>query len=221
MNRIDTITLDRALPRVFAGSEKELPVRDSQVWLGHVEFERPGRYLVEAQSGAGKSSLCAFIYGSRNDYEGHILINGTDISSFSIARWTRLRCRSLAYLPQEMRLFPELTAMENILVKNRLTDFKTASEITAMLDRLGVADKAGVEAGKLSVGQQQRVAIVRALCQPMDFLLIDEPVSHLDARNNSTVAALIEEEAARQDASIIATSVGNDIDIKNFTVLHL
>ncbi|MDE5982450.1 MAG: ATP-binding cassette domain-containing protein, partial [Duncaniella sp.] len=99
--------------------------------------------------------------------------------------------------------------------------FKTAAEITDMLGRLGIADKAGVEAGKLSVGQQRGVAIVRALCQPMDFLLIDEPVSHLDARNNSTVAALIEEEAARQGASIIATSVGNNIDIKNFTVLHL
>ena len=136
-------------------------------------------------------------------------------------KWSELRRTSLAYLPQEMRLFPELTAMENILIKNNLTRFKTAAEIRAMLGRLGIADKENVRASRLSVGQQQRVAIIRALCQPMDFLLIDEPVSHLDARNNLTVAELIAEEAGRQEAAVVATSVGNKISLEDFTLLHL
>ena len=57
------------------------------------------------------------------------------------------------------------------------------------------------------------MAIIRALCQPFDFILIDEPVSHLDSRNNAIVAALIDEEARANGASIIATSVGNKITI--------
>lgn len=221
MQRIDTIVLHNALPDVFRGSEAEAPVYGSEIWLREVRFTRPARYMIEAQSGAGKSSLCGFIYGSRTDYSGTITMNDIDIRSFSIARWTELRCQSLAYLPQEMRLFPELTVMENIEIKNRLTGFKTPKEIREMLDRLEIGNKADVCARYLSVGQQQRAAIIRALCQPMDFLLIDEPVSHLDARNNETVATLIADEADAQGATIIATSVGNKISIADYTLLHL
>ncbi len=73
----------------------------------------------------------------------------------------------------------------------------------------------------LSVGQQQRVAIIRALCQPFDFLLIDEPVSHLDARNNTIAATLIQEEAEANGATVIATSVGNKINLPVTSTLLL
>lgn len=210
---IDTIILNNVLPRVFAGSENEPPVKGSQVWLQKLEFHRSQSYLIEAESGTGKSSLCSFIYGNRCDYSGEILFDGVNVKSFSIARWSELRTHALALLPQEMRLFPELTVLENIQIKNRLTDYKTEGEILEMLRRLEISEKVHQQAAYLSVGQQQRVAIVRALCQPMDFLILDEPVSHLDERNNEIVAQLIQEEASAQNAGIIATSVGNKISI--------
>ena len=210
---IDTIILNNVLPRVFAGSENEPPVNGSQVWLQKLEFHRSQSYLIEAESGTGKSSLCSFIYGNRCDYSGEILFDGVNVKSFSIARWSELRTHALALLPQEMRLFPELTVLENIQIKNRLTDYKTEGEILEMLRRLEISEKVHQQAAYLSVGQQQRVAIVRALCQPMDFLILDEPVSHLDERNNEIVAQLIQEEASAQNAGIIATSVGNKICI--------
>ena len=210
---IKTITLNNVLPRVFAGSEKESPVKDSQVWLHKLEFACTNNYLIEAESGTGKSSLCSFIYGNRNDYSGEILLDGENVRNFTIERWCELRTRALALLPQEMRLFPELTTMENIQIKNRLTGYKTESEILDMLRRLEISDKVHQPAAYLSVGQQQRVAIVRALCQPFDFLILDEPVSHLDERNNAIVARLIDEEAKAQNASVIATSVGNKINL--------
>lgn len=210
---IKEIRLERTLPLVFAGMEGEEPVRGSEVWLQELTFRRPDYYMIEAESGTGKSSLCAYIYGSRGDYSGRIYFDGRDTSELTIGEWSQLRQRSLAYLPQEMQLFPELTVLENIEIKNRLTGCKDRRWIDRALERLEISVKANQPAGKLSVGQQQRVAIIRALCQPFDFLLIDEPVSHLDARNNSIVAKLIEEEARLNDAAIIATSVGNKISI--------
>lgn len=219
---IGEISLRKVLPRVFRGSEGESPVKDSELWLREdVTFRRGGYYLIEAESGTGKSSLCAYIYGSRRDYDGRILFDGKDVADFSIARWCELRRTALAYLPQEMRLFPELSVMDNIRIKNRLTDFRSEAGIAALLDRLELGNKAASPAGLLSVGQQQRVAIVRALCQPFDFLLIDEPVSHLDSRNNEAVASLIDEEARSRGAAVIATSVGNKIRLPEYTLMKL
>lgn len=219
---IEQITLKRVLPQVFRGSEHESPVKDSQIWLrDEVVFEKGRYYLIEAESGTGKSSLCSFVYGLRGDYDGQIFFDGDDAAKFDIARRCELRRTAIAYLPQEMGLFPELTVMENIEIKNRLTRHKSRQEIVGLLERLEIDGKADVVAGKLSVGQQQRVAIIRALCQPFDFILLDEPVSHLDARNNSAVASLIDEEARRLGAGIIATSVGNKISLHDLAVFNL
>lgn len=218
---IETISLSGLLPRVFAGCEKDAPVCNSELWLRDIELHRGSRYLINAESGTGKSSLCSFIYGNRHDYSGRILFDGRDTRGIDIEGWCELRKRSLALLPQEMRLFPELTVMENILLKNSLTDFRSEQEICDMLDELEIGMKSESKAAMLSIGQQQRVAIVRALCQPFDFLLLDEPVSHLDARNNAAAAAMIEREAEKQGAAVVATSVGNHLSLTDFTLIKL
>ncbi len=189
----------------------------SDVWLQDVRLERGKRYLISAESGTGKSSMCSYIYGYRQDYSGTIAFDGKDIRSLTIDQWCDIRQRHIAYLPQDMRLFGELTAMENVELKNRLTGFKTSEDIKRLFDTLGIADKLDSLASKLSIGQQQRVAIIRTLCQPFDFILLDEPVSHLDEENNRIVARLITDEAQRQGAGVIATSVGNHLkmDVDN------
>lgn len=197
------------LPAVFA----QRGGAESEVWCRDITFERGKRYLVAAHSGTGKSSLCSYLYGYRNDYSGSIKFGSTDITSLNIAQWCEVRCRHLAYLPQEMRLFPELTAMENVELKNRLTGYRSKADITQMFERLDIPEKKDQLMAHLSIGQQQRVAIIRTLCQPFDFILLDEPVSHLDETNNRLAATLVAEEAARQGAGIIATSVGNDVMI--------
>ena len=201
------INLHNALPAVFAGRE---PV-PSQVWQCSLTMERGKHYLIVADSGTGKSSLCSYIYGYRRDYSGSIDFDGRDIGTISIAHWCELRKTSLAYLPQEMRLFPELSALENIQLKNQLTHHKSEREILDLFDTLGIPDKVNSPVARLSIGQQQRVAIIRTLCQPADFYLLDEPVSHLDAANNAIVARLFADEATLQGAAIIATSVGNHL----------
>ena len=114
---------------------------------------------------------------------------------------------------QELRLFPELTAIENVEIKNSLTHFKTKEEIEQWFEALGIADKMQTPVRFLSFGQQQRVAMIRALVQPFDFLLADEPISHLDDENSRIMAHIMTEEARRQGAAIIVTSIGKHMEL--------
>ena len=106
-------------------------------------------------------------------------------------------------------------------LKNRLTSHKSEREILDWFDALGIPDKVNSPVAKLSIGQQQRVAIIRTLCQPADFILLDEPVSHLDETNNRIVANLVMAEATRMGASIIATSVGNHLQLNQSIIKSL
>ncbi len=221
MRSINEIRLHNLLPHAFDGMQGESFIKSSQVWLADLTLQVGQSYTIAAESGAGKSSLCSFIYGNRSDYSGTISFDGKNARELSISQWCELRRESFALLPQEMRLFPELTAMENVMLKNRLTDFRSEKEILEMMEHLDIAFKANSLAGKMSVGQQQRVAIIRTLCQPFSFLFLDEPVSHLDGRNNSIVAKLIEEEAHAQGAAIVSTSVGNPLALSQSTLIKL
>lgn len=218
---MNSITISKLLPNVFRGVEKEPPVCDSQLWLKDFVFEKGKFYLIVAESGTGKSSLCSFIYGNRSDYQGLIRFDDDDIRGFDIARWCDIRRHSVALLPQEMRLFPELSAFENILIKNNLTNHKSEADIHQMMAQLDIDEKAETPVAFLSIGQQQRVAIIRTLCQPFDFLILDEPVSHLDARNNAIVAHLVVDEARKQNAGLIATSVGNHLSFNSNFIINL
>lgn len=214
---MNTITLYNTLPAVFAERE---PV-PSQVWRCEVSFERGRYYLVSAESGTGKSSLCSYLYGYRRDYEGVMRFDERDLRSLAVEQWCYVRKHELAYLPQDMKLFAELTALENVELKNQLTAHKTRREIEDFFERLDIADKLHCPVAKLSIGQQQRVALIRALCQPADFIVLDEPVSHLDEQRNHIAAAIVDEEARRMGAGVIATSVGNPLQLTYHSHLEL
>ena len=205
---MDKIALQNTLPCVFEGRDVQ-----SEIWLQDVTFQKGQTYLVEASSGTGKSSLCSYIIGYRKDYLGTILVDGKDIRQHSVSDWTSVRKNSLSLLFQELRLFPELTAMENVQIKNGLTGFKGHKEIEAWFERLGIADKTDAKVGRMSFGQQQRVAMIRALVQPFDFLMVDEPISHLDDVNSAIMCDIMMEEARRQGAGVIVTSIGKHMDM--------
>lgn len=209
---LKSITIKNLLPSVFVGMEDTEKIRSSQIWEEQsFVFQRGCRLCVQAESGSGKSSLLSFIFGNRTDYKGEILFDGEDIRTFSVEQWCKIRTCTISLLPQDMGLFPELTVAQNIDLKNNRTNHKSKEQITDMLDRVGIADKYNVLVGRLSIGQMQRVALIRSVCQPFDFIFLDEPVSHLDARNNKIIADIIMEEANQQGAGIVATSVGNHL----------
>lgn len=207
---MNTITLRNTLPEVFA---QRTDVQ-SDVWLKEVVFEKEKTYLVEANSGTGKSSLCSYIFGYRKDYQGDIFFNKVNIHDLSIRQWVEQRKGHLALMWQELRLFPELTAMENVLIKNKLTGYQKRKTIDEWFERLGIAEKRDALVGRMSFGQQQRVALIRSLCQPFDFIFVDEPISHLDDSNSRIMADMLMEEAHRQGAGVVATSIGKRIELQ-------
>lgn len=214
---MNSIHLRQTLPQVFADRD----AITSDVWHQDITFCKGKRYLIEAASGTGKSSLCSYIYGYRRDYQGIINFDERNIRSLSVDEWVEVRKQSLSILFQELRLFPELTALENVQLKNRLTNFKKKKEVLALFAALGIADKADEKAAKLSFGQQQRVAFIRSLCQPFDFIFLDEPISHLDDDNGAIMSRLLTEEAERQGAGILVTSIGKHIELNYDEVLKL
>lgn len=214
MNKIQLI---HTLPNVFQSRTDIV----SDIWKQDVTFEKGKRYLVEANSGTGKSSLCSYIYGYRHDYQGQILFDGEDIRRYAVAKWTDIRKNHFALLWQELRMFPELTALENVQIKNCLTRFQKKKQIFEWFDMLGITEKLNAKVECLSYGQQQRVALVRALCQPFDFLLLDEPVSHLDDSNSEIMERVVMAEVKRQGAGVIATSIGKRIELPYDQVFNL
>lgn len=214
MNRI---RLQNTLPEVFA----ERTDVESDIWKEEVIFEKGNFYLVEAASGTGKSSLCSFIYGYRNDYQGTILFDELDIRRLKTNEWVKVRQDSLSILFQELRIFPELTSIENVILKNSITNYKSRKEIVSYFEALGISDKLNQKMKLLSFGQQQRVAFIRTLCQPFDFVFLDEPISHLDNENSSIMGRIVIAEAKRQGAGVICTSIGKHIELPYQKVYRL
>jgi putative ABC transport system ATP-binding protein len=202
-----TFTFEKLIPLPMI----EIPVEGSAVWeADSFTFSQDKRYLVEAASGKGKTSLLSIMFGLRKDYRGSLFIDGTNARTLNSKDWSHFRKQRASYIFQGLELFDDLSAMDNILLKNRITKFKTLQQIMNMADRLDMAPFLHRKCRLLSFGQQQRIAIIRALCQPFEFLFADECFSHIDKQNSAVALQLIREECDAQNAGLILTSLGNN-----------
>ncbi len=180
---------------------------DSEIWDSPFSLFANSAYCVQAPSGKGKSTFAHILYGLRSDYEGQVLYKGQDIKTITAPDWAEIRQSTLSIIFQNLRLFPDLSAMANIEIKNKLTGHKSKEEILGMAKQLGVDHLLEKPCGQLSYGQQQRIAIIRALCQPFELIILDEPFSHLDPENISKAGALIEEECKKQGSGLILVTL--------------
>ena len=218
---IKAIKLDKVIPDFFGSTfSKDEP---TDVWGKELAFTRGVTYLIEAASGRGKSSLCSFIYGLRSDYAGSIEFIDNEGKALSTTQKDLCGTRRtmLAMMFQEHRIFPELTAVENVLMKNQLTDYFTEKEIRERLSMLGLEQRLDTPCGKLSLGQQQRVAFVRLLAQPADFVILDEPVSHLDAGNARIMGTMLRQRQLADGMGVIVTSIGQRLPYEYDKILKL
>jgi ABC-type lipoprotein export system ATPase subunit len=201
-----TIRLEKMIPVPMLEQQRNR----SGIWeAGSVVFEQGKSYLIEAPSGRGKTSLLSVIYGLRKDYQGKVFLDSTELAGYSGKDWSVIRKKRLSYIFQGLELFDELTALENIQLKNSITRQKSDVEIREMAVKLGIGEFLHRKSGILSFGQQQRVAIIRALCQPFEMLLADECFSHMDRENILTAFRLIHEECRIRNAGLILTSLNS------------
>jgi len=212
-----TIHLQQVLPEYFDPSRKD----SSEVWGKDLRFHK-GEYIkIVAPSGSGKTSLVHFLYGMRKEYNGAIRYDDAVTKNFSAEQFAQYRKNHISIVFQDLRLFPEQTVRTNIELKRQLNPYHPPEKIDEMAERLGIGKILSSRCRICSYGEQQRVAIIRALMQPFDFLLLDEPFSHLDQKNSQKAMELMLEESRLRNAAILFADLER-IDYFPFTRLfHL
>ena len=204
-NHCMNIILDQVMPTPLASIQHG----PESIWGNRVELEAGNHILLNASSGKGKSTFTTTTYGLRNDYEGTISYDGRDIRTFGPDEWTDIRQHKVSVIFQDLQLFPKLTVKENLILKNSITDTFTENELVELLERLEIDNKWEQKCGLLSMGQQQRVAIIRSLAQPFEWLIMDEPFSHLDIDNTNRCLKMIDERSKAQNAGFVLTTLGD------------
>jgi putative ABC transport system ATP-binding protein len=180
----------------------------NSVWGNTYEWLAPQKTMLNAVSGKGKSTFIGILSGVRTDFKGDLIINTKNTKEFSNKDWTEFRATSISTVYQDLQLFLELTILENLQVKNNLTHHFTEQKLLALIDEVGLTAHLAKKCKVLSLGQQQRVAILRALCQPYKILLMDEPFSHLDKVNEAIIVCVLKRELEKNQAGLIMTTLG-------------
>lgn len=186
--------------------------RTSGIWNQDVTFS-PGSFVkIKAPSGTGKTTLVHYLYHIRYDYTGTVLMDNRPWPAYNKNELAAMRQQQISVIFQDLRLFEQLTAVENIHLKRVMLPNPYCSEekIQDMAARLNVTHVLQQSSKTLSYGERQRIAIIRALSQPFQWLLMDEPFSHLDEENTRRAAALIAEECKARNAGFILTDLDND-----------
>jgi len=205
------------LPSYFEEARK----KNSETWGRDLSFSKGDWVKIVAPSGSGKTSLIHFLYGMRQDYTGSISYDSMDLKKFSVEEIARLRKNHLSIVFQDMRLFAQQTVWENLEIKRQLDPFHPVEIIAKMCERLGIEDKLNSLCTNCSYGEQQRVSILRALLQPFDILLLDEPFSHLDNVNAEKAMELILEETKKRNACILFADLERNEFFPYNRLLHL
>ncbi len=211
------IQLQEIVPGYFERDQ----ISGSEVWGKNVLLSKGEHVHIIAPSGSGKTSLIHFIYGLRKDYVGTISYQGENIQNFSLEKLSVFRQKKLSIVFQDLRLFTTQTVQENIEIKRQLDPYHPPEKIEEMGKRLGIQNKLNTLAKTCSYGEQQRIAIIRCLMQPFDFLLLDEPFSNLDEINRNKAFALIDEECKQRNASMIFADLKELDFLKGQRILKL
>jgi len=187
---------------------------NESIWGKEWTWKSPQIVIFNAVSGKGKSSFVDFLTGVRLDYQGEILFDLKSIKDLKMDDWSEIRTRKLAVVYQDLQLFEDLSVIENVLIKNELTNHFTQKKIELYIEKVGLKNQIHQACKTLSFGQKQRVAILRALAQPFKLLILDEPFSHLDKANETILLKLIESELKENNAGLILTTLGEIPNIR-------
>lgn len=177
------------------------------------------------ESGSGKSTFLNLISGIVNSDSGEIFINNTDITKLSGSGMDMFRAKNIGYIFQTFNLLQGFTALENVMLGMLFCGKADKNRSLIALDKVGLSKRINNKPSELSVGEQQRVAVARAIVNFPRIILADEPTANLDKKNSGIVIELIKELCSECRTSLILVSHETDVissfkDKKNFSEIN-
>lgn len=165
------------------------------------EIEKGEICVVVGQSGAGKTTLLNILGGMDTLTEGHVLLDGRDISALNEKQMASYRRYDIGFVFQFYNLIPNLTAVENVEIASQLS--KDPLDSMAVMEQVGLSDRAANFPAQLSGGEQQRVAIARALAKNPKLLLCDEPTGALDYETGKAILKLLQDTCRESGMTVV------------------
>lgn len=199
-NVVKRLGSDKPVGKESSGTERSFSLR-----IPTFTLSKGSEMVIVGESGSGKTTLLNLIAGIITPDEGAVMLNGTDIATLSEAKRDRFRAAHVGCVYQTFNLLQGLTARENVLAATMFSGKKNNAEerATMLLARLGLKEKMHRRPRELSIGEQQRVAVARALVNTPALVLADEPTASVDARNARTVIDTMRELAHDESTSIL------------------
>jgi ABC-type lipoprotein export system ATPase subunit len=210
------------LQKIVPGVMRNMQTSPQSIWRNTIEFKSSTKNIINASSGKGKTSFTKILSGILSDFEGELYFDQRNVKKFTLTDWTFLRKKEIATVYQDLQVFPNLTVHENFKIVEDLYSMPSKSEMAYEFAlHLGIEEKWNVLCKNLSMGQQQRVAIIRALIRPFKWLILDEPFSHLDHNNAVLAMEIIQKRVKELNAGFILTSLDEVSWIEHDTVFEL
>ena len=183
------------------------------------ELNSGQQVAIQGQSGCGKTTFLNLISGILQADQPintpgpppQIILDGTDIAKLSEQQRDQFRGNSIGYIFQTFNLLPAYTVIENVLLGMHFSDIVDTELAETMLIEVGLAERLNYRPSQLSVGQQQRVAVVRALAKKPNLVLADEPTGNLDSEQAHTAIRLIRQICRQQNAALLLVSHDRDL----------
>jgi len=155
-------------------------IGESEIWDHDLSFESPSSLIVWGPSGQGKSTLLRILFGLETRFDGTLMWEGLSVDRPAHQFWPTLRKEKLALVPQEFHLLEDSSGWGNLHALPQWDDEVDRDQLSEWAELLGIDSILDRDPRTWSMGQQQRFALLRALASPFQWLLLDEPVSHLD-----------------------------------------
>ena len=181
------------------------------VSVGSYSMAAGAQIGMKGESGSGKTTFLNLIAGIVKPDAGSIMINGAELTTLSESKRDRLRATTLGCVYQSFNLLQGYTCLENVLLAMAFGIGRDRAFATSLLQRVGLSHRLDYYPRQLSVGQQQRVAVARALANRPKLVLADEPTGNLDATNAAETLALLRDTCAEQGAALLLVSHDREI----------
>ncbi|MCX6356493.1 MAG: ABC transporter ATP-binding protein [Candidatus Aureabacteria bacterium] len=208
MNKGEFIEARELCKTYRAGGEDVYALRDVNLTVGRGEF-----LSIVGPSGCGKSTLLYLLGALVTPTSGSVVIDGAEPGNLSDAGLSRLRGRMTGFVFQRFNLLPTLTTRQNILLSQRIRGLRRGEGLDAdeILARVGLGGKMHRRPSELSMGEQQRAAIARAVVHRPAILLADEPTGNLDSANSEMILGLFAQMHRELGQTILMVTHNHDV----------